>query len=122
MLRSDFLKKKHLRFRQTKFWDDVLFNADMQPLITSAAFISSLTYHYVIRDNSLSNYQKSDIIAVEEVRQHISNQEYLKRQSLTLINKSYFEVRITKMMRAMFYVITGALKNEKHLSEPIPYK
>ena len=122
MLKSDFLRKHQLRFRQTKFWDDVLFNADMQPLITSAAFISDLTYHYVIRDNSLSNYQKRDVIQIEEVRQHISNQEYLKAQCLTLIGKSYFEVRMTKMMQAMFYVITGALKNEKHLSEPIPYK
>ena len=122
MLRSDFIKKHQFRFRQTKFWDDVLFNADMQPYITSAAFISDLTYHYVIRDNSLSNYQKRDIIQVEEVRQHISNQEYLKAQCLTLKNKSYFEVRMTKMMLAMFYVITGALRNEMHLSEPIPYK
>ena len=122
MLRSDFIKKHQLRFRKTKFWDDVLFNADMQPLVTSAAFISDLTYHYVIRDNSLSNYQKRDVIQAEEVRQHISNQEYLKAQCLTLKNKSYFEVRVTKMMLAMFYVITGALKNERHLSEPIPYK
>lgn len=122
MLRSDFLKRHQLRFRKTKFWDDVLFNADMQPLVTSAAFISDLTYHYVIRDNSLSNYQKRDIIQAEEVRQHISNQEYLKAQCLTLINKSYFEVRMTKMMQAMFYVITGALRNENHLSEPIPYE
>ena len=122
MLRSDFIKKHQLRFRTTKFWDDVLFNADMQPLVTSAAFISDLTYHYVIRDNSLSNYQKRDVIQVEEVRQHINNQEYLKAQCLSLINKSYFEVRMTKMMQAMFYVITGALKNEKCLSEHIPYK
>ena len=122
MLRSDFIKKHQLRFRKTKFWDDVLFNADMQPLVTSAAFISDLTYHYVIRDNSLSNYQKRDVIQVDEVRQHINNQEYLKAQCLTLTNKSYFEVRMTKMMQAMFYVITGALKNEKCLSEPIPYK
>ena len=122
MLRSDFIKKYQFRFRQTKFWDDVLFNADMQPHITSAAFISDLTYHYVIRDNSLSNYQKRDIIQAEEVRQHISNQEYLKTQCLTLINKDYFEVRMTKMMLAMFYVIKGALKNESYLSEPIPYK
>lgn len=121
MLRSDFIKKHQLRFRQTKFWDDVLFNADMQPYMTSASFISDLTYHYVIRDNSLSNYQKRDVIQAEEVRQHISNQEYLKAQCLTLKNKSYFEVRVTKMMLAMFYVITGALKNERHLSEPIPY-
>ena len=122
MLRSDFIKKHQLRFRKTKFWDDVLFNADMQPLVTSAAFISDLTYHYVIRDKSLSNYQKRDVIQVEEVRQHINNQEYLKAQCLSLINKSYFEVRMTKMMQAMFYVITGALKNEKCLSEHIPYK
>lgn len=122
MLRSDFIKKHQLRFRKTKFWDDVLFNADMQPLVTSAAFISDLTYHYVIRDNSLSNYQKRDVIQVEEVRQHINNQEFLKAQCLSLINKSYFEVRMTKMMQAMFYVITGALKNEKCLSEHIPYK
>ena len=92
MLRSDFLKKHQLRFRKTKFWDDVLFNADMQPLVTSAAFISDLTYHYVIRDNSLSNFQKRDVIQSEEVRQYINNHEYL------------------------------ALRNESHLSEPIPYK
>ena len=122
MLRSDFIKKYKFRFRQTKFWDDVLFNADMQPHVTSAAFISDLTYHYVIRDNSLSNYQKRDVIQAQEVRQHISNQEYLKAQCLTLKNKSYFEIRMTKMMLAMFYVITGALRNERHLSEPIPYK
>lgn len=122
MLRSDFIKKHQLRFHKTKFWDDVLFNAEMQPLVTSAAFISDLTYHYVIRDNSLSNYQKRNVIQVEEVRQHINNQEYLKAQCLSLINKSYFEIRMTKMMQAMFYVITGALKNEKFLSEPIPYK
>ena len=122
MLRSDFLQKHQFRFRKTKFWDDVLFNADMQPLVTSAAFISDLTYHYVIRDNSLSNYQKRDVIQAEEVRQYINNHEYLKEQCLSLKNKTYFETRMTKMMRAMFYAITGALRNETHLSEPIPYK
>lgn len=122
MLRSDFLGKHQLRFRKTKFWDDVLFNADMQPLVTSAAFIPDLTYHYVIRDNSLSNFQKREIIHPEEVRQHICNQEYLKSQCLLLKDKQYFETRMTKMMRAMFYAITGALRNESHLSEPIPYK
>lgn len=122
MLRSDFLRKHQLRFRKTKFWDDVLFNADMQPLVTSAAFISDLTYHYVIRDNSLSNFQKRDVIQAEEVRQYINNHEYLKEQCLSLKNKQYFETRMTKMMRAMFYAITGALRNESHLSEPIPYK
>ena len=122
MLRSDFIRKHQLRFRKTKFWDDVLFNADMQPLITSAAFISDFTYHYVIRDNSLSNYQTRSIIQVSEIRQNFSNHEYLKQQCLTLKEKSYYETRMTKMMRAMFYAIVGALRHEKKLSEPIPYE
>lgn len=122
MLRSDFIRKHQLRFRKTKFWDDVLFNADMQPLITSAAFISDFTYHYVIRDNSLSNFQARSIIQVSEIRQNFSNHEYLKQQCLSLKGKSYYETRMTKMMRAMFYAIMGALRNEKKLSEPIPYK
>lgn len=122
MLRSDFIKKHQLRFRKTKFWDDVLFNADMQPLITSAAFISDFTYHYVIRDDSLSNYQTRSIIQASEIRQNFSNHEYLKQQCLSLREKSYFETRMTKMMRAMFYAIVGALRHEKKLSEPIPYE
>lgn len=122
MMRSDFLKKHHLRFRQTKFWDDVLFNADMQPHIISAAFTSELTYHYVIRDNSLSNFQKRTIIQAAEVRQNICNHEYLKKQCLSLKDKDYFETRMTKMMRAMFYTITGSLRKERNLSETIPYQ
>lgn len=122
MLRTDFLKKNHLRFHETKFWEDTLFNADMQPLITSAAFISDFTYHYVIRDNSLSNYQSRITIHVSEIRQHLSNLEHLKQQCLSLRNKSYFETRMTKMMRGMFYAIVGALRNERKLTEPIPYE
>lgn len=120
MLRSDFIRKHQLRFRKTKFWDDVLFNADMQPLITSAAFISDFTYNYVIRDNSLSNFQARSIIQVSEIRQNFSNHEYLKQQCLSLKGKSYYETRMTKMMLAMFYAIVGALRNEKKLSGPIP--
>ena len=68
LIRSDFIRKHQLKFRKTKFWDDVLFNADMQPLIESAAFISDITYFYVIRDNSLSSYQSRDVINIEEIK------------------------------------------------------
>lgn len=119
MLSTEFIKANKLRFRKTKFWDDVLFNADMQPLITSAAFISDYTYNYVIRDNSLSNFQARKIIQIVEVRQHIANHEYLKSQCLSLKDKPYYEIRMTKMMRQMFYVIAGVFRNEAKLSEPI---
>lgn len=117
LIRSNFIKEHQLKFRKTKFWDDVLFNADMQPLVKSAAFISNITYNYVIRDNSLSNYQSRKVINIDEIRQHISNQEYLKYQSLMLQEKPYFETRITKMMLNMFYTIIGIIRNQAKFSE-----
>lgn len=119
LLRRDFLEKHHLRFRQTRFWDDVLFNADMQPLIQSAAFIPDITYYYVIRPNSLSNFQLRDKIKIEEIRQHICNFQYLKQQCTTLKNKEYFENRMTKIMKDMFYILIGAIRNKNILSEPL---
>lgn len=120
LLRSDFINKNQLRFRKTKFWDDVLFNADMQPLIASAAFISDITYYYVIRPNSLSNFQARNVININEVKQHISNQAYLKEQSTTLKGKPYYETRITKVIMAMFYTLAGVIRNRGKLSEPLP--
>lgn len=119
LLRSDFIKKHHLRFRKTKFWDDVLFNADMQPLVESAVFLSDITYYYVIRPNSLSNFQSRDVIKIDEIRQHINNQAYLKEQSISLKGKSYFETRVTKVVLAMFYTLIGVIRNRTKLSEPI---
>ena len=119
LLRSDFIKRHHLKFRKTKFWDDVLFNADMQPLIESATLLPDITYNYVIRPNSLSNFQSRDVIKIEEIKQHINNQAYLKKQSISLKGKSYFETRVTKMVLAMFYTLIGVIRNRTKLSEPI---
>jgi len=119
LIRADFIKKNQLRFRETKFWDDVLFNADMQPLVESACFLSKITYNYVIRDDSLSNYQSREVINMDEIRQHISNQQYLKTQSLSLKGKPYYETRVTKMMFNMFYTIIGIIRNQAKLSEKI---
>ena len=119
LLRSDFIKKHQLKFRKTKFWDDVLFNADMQPQIESATFLSDITYCYVIRPNSLSNFQARDVIKIDEIRQHINNQKYLKEQCLFLKEKPYFEIRMTKVVMAMFYTLIGVIRNRTKLSEPI---
>lgn len=119
LIRKDFIDQHHLKFRKTKFWDDVLFNADMQPLIQSASFISDITYYYVMRANSLSNFQLRKLIKTEEIRQHITNFLYLKQQCMGLKDKSYFENRITKIMLDIFYILIGAIRNKGILTEPL---
>ena len=62
LLRMDFLKKHQLRFHETRFADDILFETDMQPLIERAVLLPYDTYYYVLRPGSLSNFQHNSYL------------------------------------------------------------
>ena len=111
LIRTDFLRNSHLQFPKTKFWDDVLFNADFQPLVKRAVLLPNLTYYYVIRDNSLSSYESRNVIKIEEIRHHFYNSEYLKRQCLEIKQKPYYEMRCAKEMLQSLYTVIGAFRN-----------
>ena len=115
LLRADFIKEKHLRFKKTRFADDIIFETDMQPLITRAVLLSDETYYYVLRPGSLSNYQQREIIELDEIKQYIWVYSYLKEQVKRLKDKTYFETRCTKVMKFMFHVICGAIKNKNKI-------
>ena len=87
LIKHDFIEKNHIRFKQAKFCDDIICSADMTPLITDAVLIPDHTYFYVIRENSLSNYQYRKIIKLEEIKEMI----------------------------LMFYAVCGALKNRDRI-------
>ncbi len=111
MLRMDFLKKHQLRFHETRFADDILFETDMQPLIERAVLLPDDTYYYVLRPGSLSNFQLRKEIKLAEIEQYIKIYSYIKNQVRALKDKPYYETRCAKVMIYMFYIICGALKN-----------
>lgn len=111
LIRTDFLRRNDLHFPKTKFWDDVLFNANFQPLVQKAVLLPNLTYYYVIRDNSLSSYENRNRIKIEEIRHHLHNSDYLKRQCLVIKDKPYYEMRCAKEMLQTLYTVIGAIKN-----------
>ena len=111
LLRTDFLKEKQLRFKETRFADDIIFETDMQPLITRAVLLPDDTYYYVLRAGSLSNYHKREFIGLDEIKQYIWVYTYLKEQIKELKDKSYYETRCAKVMKHMYHVVCGAIKN-----------
>ena len=111
LLRMDFLKKHQLRFHETRFADDILFETDMQPLIERAVLLPNDTYYYVLRPGSLSNFQLRKEIKLSEIEQYIKIYTYIKNQVKDLKGKPYYETRCAKVMIYMFYIICGALKN-----------
>lgn len=115
LIRKDFIEKYQLKFKKALFCDDMMFSADMTPLVKDAVLIPDITYYYVIRDNSLSSYQHRKVIKLEEIKESFRVYSYLKEKCTELKDKKYFEVRCTKGMILMFYAVCGALKNRKRI-------
>ncbi len=116
LFRKDFIERHNIRFKQARFNDDMICSADVVPLVTSAVLIPDHTYYYVIRDNSLSNYQHRKEIKLDEIKEFIRIYSYLKNKCLELKDKSYFETRCTKGMILMFFMICGVLKNRDRIN------
>lgn len=115
----DFIENKHIRFKQARFNDDMICSCDMVPLVSSAVLIPDFTYYYVIRENSLSNYQHREVIKLDEIQEFIRIYSYLKNKCLELKDKTYFETRCTKGLILMFFMICGILKNENRITPSI---
>ena len=49
LYRTDFIRNNHLRFKQHGSFDDGIFQAEMQPLVTRAVLMSNVTYYYYHR-------------------------------------------------------------------------
>lgn len=122
LLRTDFLKDKQLRFKETRFADDIIFETDMQPLITRAVLLPDDTYYYVLRAGSLSNYHKREFIGLDEIKQYIWVYTYLKKQTRELKDKSYYETRCAKVMKFMYHVVCGAIKNQDKIHPSLTNK
>ena len=116
LLRKDFIKSNNLQFKETRFADDILFETDMQPLIERAVLLPDETYYYVLRDGSLSNYQKRQHIDLAEIEQYINVYTYIKNQVRELKDKPYFETRCVKVMKYMFFIICGAIHNHDKIT------
>ena len=80
------------------------------------------TYYYVLRAGSLSNYQKRNHIDLEEIKQYIWVYTYLKEQAKELKDKPYYEARCTKVMKHMYHVVCGALKNKEKIHPALTNK
>lgn len=116
LIRHDFIEKYQIRFKQARFNDDMICSCDMIPYVEKAVLIPDYTYYYVIRDESLSNYQHRKVIKLDEIKEFIRIYSYLKNKCLELKEKTYFETRCTKGMILMFFMICGALKNKDRIS------
>ncbi len=111
----ELLRNVELRFIDTNYWEDMAFTNELVTYCRRAVLLPDITYHYMCRYNSLSNYQQRNTIVKEEFLRILKVVDYQKDRSYRLKLKPYFSARCRMVMMTAFYVLCNILKNNKKI-------
>lgn len=113
LVKTSLLRGHHHRFINTDYWEDLVFTFDLVTMIKRAVLLPDITYSYMCRENSLSNYQQRDQISKEEIMKNVQTVENLKQTSSLLLNKVYFPNRCLNIVMTDFYIACNILKRRE---------
>lgn len=116
IVKIEILRKAQIRFLDTNFWEDMAFTFDLLPYCQHAVLLPDITYHYLCHYDSLSKYQERTQISKEEVIKNISTVDYMKRQCVKTMGKSYQPQRCLNVLKTDFYVLCYILKNSHKIT------
>ena len=119
LVKTSILRKNHLCFIDTNYWEDLVFTFDLVTYISRAVLLPDITYSYLCRENSLSHYQQRKNISKEEIMKNVRSIEYLKKTSSGLIDKVYFPNRCYNIVMTDFYIVCNILKRKKDIMPSI---
>ena len=109
------LRQSGVKFVDTRFWEDMAFTYELVTKITDAILLPDITYHYIHRSGSLSNYQHRELLDKQEVLTNISVLEYLKDRSTEHQGKDYLPDMIYNIEMNGFYLVCYVLKHYQHI-------
>ena len=118
-VRMSIIRENGLSFYKSNYWEDFVFVLELVTYIKKAVLLSDITYTYICRQNSLSNFQKREHIDKEESLRNIGVAEYMKSGSLRLKEKPYFPHRCYVAVMTDFYIACHVLKRRKDIVPPI---
>ncbi len=115
LVKTSVLREHHHRFIHTDYWEDFVFTFDLVTMIKRAVLLPDITYSYLCRENSLSNYQQRDQISKDEIMKNIHSIDHLKATSSILFDKIYFPNRCFNIIMTDFYIACHILKRRKDI-------
>lgn len=105
-----FLRNTGVQFIPVRYLEDQAFTYDFVPLVSRAVLLPYITYNYLCRPNTLSNYQERDKISREEIERTISTMDHIKLGCAELRRKPYVGYRSYDVMMNCFYIVCQIIK------------
>ena len=115
LYRTDFVKNNNLHFKQHGSFDDGIFQAEMQPLVSRAVLMSNVTYYYYHRPNSLTHVVDRRGYSINEAINAINAIDCHRDICRTLSAKPYFDCRVTKVLKEAYYISIGILRHRNEM-------
>lgn len=118
LVRLSIIKKNDLHFYQSNYWEDFVFVLDLVTYIDKAVLLPDITYTYLCRRDSLSNFQQREVVGRDEVLRNIGVADYMKSGCSRLIKKPYYAQRCYVAVMTDFYIACHILKRRKDIVPP----
>ena len=116
LVKTSILRDSNHRFINTCFWEDFVFTFDLVTLISRAVLLPNITYFYMCRENSLSNYQQRKTISKDEILHNVRAIDHLKQTSFRLSDKAYFPNRCLNIVMTNFFIACYVIKRRHDIS------
>ena len=116
LVKTSILRDNNHRFIDASFWEDFVFTFDLVTLISRAVLLPNITYFYMCRENSLSNYQQRKTISKDEIFHNVRAIDHLKQTSFSLSDKAYFPNRCLNIVMTNFFIACYVIKRRHDIS------
>lgn len=111
LIKIDVYRCNNIQYKPVNYWEDFTTTLDLPIYITKAVLLSEVTYYYICREGTMSNYAERSHINKDEILQTMKAVQLLKDDSMRYVQKPYFSQRMLKLMMTCFYVVCTVLKN-----------
>ena len=109
LMDMEIIRKNHLQFVNTNYWEDMTFKYDFVTYLTRVVLLPDVTYSYMCRENSLSNFQSRDKIEKDEILRNVATMNILKCRYKKLLWRPYFSDWLKFIMDTDYYIIRDVL-------------
>lgn len=107
-----FLRATGHRFIDAHYWEDMVFTYTLVTYVSRAVLLHDVTYHYMCREDSLSNYQRREHIDKNEVTANASTIDVLKGVARKrLMRRPYLGNWCYNVVMTDFYIVCNAIRN-----------
>lgn len=117
-----FLRNIGLKFIDAHYWEDMVFTYQLVTFIDRAVMLSEITYYYVCRENSLSQYQSREMIPQDEILRNVTTIEHLKQHTKNILQKEYLGNWCYNTVMTDVYIIYNVIKNENKINPKLTAK